>query len=155
MGKNNDDIDLMAMEAEMQAPAPAASSLPDSPTTIISIDVEDGRKKRWVGSFTYQVPNYSDQIKIARLKAQLLPQGAVADPNGALITEMMAYLQVTLKEKPSWWKPEHFYDNTVIGAVYLEARRYEARFLGRDEELGTSSRSFGDESGSYDSDHVE
>ena len=134
---HDDDIDLDAIEANISKTAQAKqdSDEPLSPVYAFDLDVKDQRGKRWQGRFTFNVPSLGDQIKIARIKSSLLPAGAQIDPNGALIAEMMAFLQVTLTAKPSWWKPERFFDPTPLIAAYKEARQYEARFLGADDSV--------------------
>lgn len=134
---HDDDIDLDSIEASVSkttakqdADEPALS-----PVYAFDVDVKDQRGKRWQGRFVFNVPSLGDQIKIARVKSALLPAGAPSDPNGALIAEMMAFLQVTLTAKPSWWKPERFFDPTPLIAAYKEARQYEARFLGADDSV--------------------
>lgn len=122
------DLDALSNEAEGKAPEEGSEELP--PVTKLSVNHKDARGKTWAGEFVFHVPTLGDQVKIARLKAVMLPNGAVADPAGALITEMMAYLKVTLRKTPTWWKPETFRDATVLSIVYGEARAYEARFLG-------------------------
>ena len=133
---HDDDIDLDSIEASVsKTPKQDADEPALSPVYAFDLDVKDQRGKRWQGRFTFNVPSLGDQIKIARIKSTLLPAGAPSDPNGALIAEMMAFLQVTLTAKPSWWKPERFFDPTPLLAAYKEARQYEARFLGADDTV--------------------
>ena len=133
---HDDDIDLDSIEASVSKTQKQDSDEPAlSPVYAFDLDVKDQRGKRWQGRFTFNVPSLGDQIKIARIKSGLLPAGSPSDPNGALIAEMMAYTQVTLTAKPSWWKPERFFDPTPLIAAYKEARQYEARFLGADDSV--------------------
>lgn len=132
MAKTTDDeLDLDALEAQVSGKVkdePKGDGL--APIHSFSIDVKDKRGKTWKGKFVFRVPSLGDQVKIANFKARLLPGGAMTDPNGALIAEMMAYCQVTFTAKPSWWQPARFYDPTPLIAAYKEARSYEDRFLG-------------------------
>lgn len=127
-----DELDLDELEAltsgERKKEDGGSEEL--SPIHTFEIDVKDYRGKRWQGKFVFHVPALGAQVKIARLKAALLPAGAASDANGALIAEMMAYTQVCFTEKPSWWKPERFYDPLPLITAYKEARMYERRFLG-------------------------
>jgi len=148
--KNDDDIDLDALASGDTEKADESDL---SPVYPFKIDIVDGRKKRWQGDFVFHVPTLGDQIKIARMKALLLPQGGVADPGGAISAEMMAYCHVTFATKPKWWKPERFYDPAPLLAAYGEARRYEARFLGaavpdnRDDASEDGGQQRGDDRG--------
>lgn len=124
----SDEIDAQ----ETASKKPKEEELPA--VTTIEVDVTDGRGKRYAGSFVYNVPPLGAQLKVARLKATLLPAGAPTDVNGALIAEMMAYCEITLgKPRPAWWKPHTFFDMVPLAAVYGRCRAYEARFLGAEE----------------------
>jgi len=117
--------------------APDSSGV--SPIKRFSIDVEDSFGKRWRGDFVYKVPNIGEQIKIGRLKANYLAANATADLNAMGLVEVICYLQITLTEKPKWWKPFELYDFSPVMAVYREVTAHEAKFLGRsagDEGVG-------------------
>lgn len=131
MAKADDELDLEALEASVSGKVKEevrGDGL--SPIHTFAIDVKDKRGKTWKGKFTFRVPSLGDQVKIANMKARLLPGGAMTDPNGAFLAEMMAYCQITFSVKPSWWQPARFYDPTPLIAAYKEARSYEERFLG-------------------------
>ncbi len=106
------------------------------PITKISIDVLDGRGKRYAGEFTVKVPNLGDQIRVGQLKAHYLPQGGMADPNALLLVEQICYLEVAVMKKPDWWQPFQFYDATPVSALYTKVASYEARFHGEDAHSG-------------------
>lgn len=111
------------------------------PIKTLKIDVTDGRGRRYRGDFVYKVPNLKEQVQITALKASMLPQGGMADPQGAILCEMLAYCTVTLQKTPSWWDPEAFYDASPLTAVYQEALAYEGRFLGRTDAIDRRSKS--------------
>ncbi len=100
--------------------------------TKLAIDVTDERGKRFVGEFTYTVPTLGDQLLIGRKKALLFPAGILPGDSSGMISEMTAYLEVTLAKegRPSWYKPTRFYGAAVLSEIYAHARAYEARFLG-------------------------
>ena len=153
MPYTDDAIDLEAMERESEGLPKETKA--ESPVKAFRIDTTDSRGRRWKGDFVFHCPNLGEQVKIGRLKAGLLPQGAYADPNAGLIAEMMGYLQITLKVKPSWWKPETFHDAHVLSTVYGEARAYEARFLGGDSDAQGDGGSAVDRPRADDQDDVE
>ena len=111
-----------------------------SPIFPFEVDYTTRDGEQLKGRFVFKVPSVGLQIEIARMKAIYLPTGAMADPNGQLLVEMISYLDVTLQEKPSWWLPHEFYDHGVISHVYGRCLNHEAKFLGkasksrRDEE---------------------
>lgn len=154
--KQDDELDLDALEARVsgkEKEEPKGDGL--SPIHSFTIDVKDKRGKAWKGKFTFRVPSLGDQIKIARMKAGLLPGGAQIDPNGALIAEMMAYCQVCFTVKPTWWQPARFYDPVPLIAAYKEARSYEDRFLGATvADTGDDAEEDGFGTESADSDDV-
>lgn len=155
--KKTDDLDLDELEA-LTSGASEKKEVADeglSPIHAFEIDVTDYRGKRWSGRFVFRVPTLGDQVKIARLKAALLPAGAAPDPNGGLLAEMMAYTQVCFSERPNWWKPERFYDPLPLITAYKEARMYERRFLGADAtDAGGDEGSDGGGSDPADQGHV-
>ena len=101
------------------------------PIHAFELDVQGERGKRWRGEFVFHVPTIGDQITITSLRDQYTTSQAGV---GVGYAQMIAYLGVTLKKKPSWWKPLTFYDPTPLLAVYEEAISHEAKFHGRDEE---------------------
>lgn len=115
-------------------------------TTIIEIDVVDRRGKRHAGRFEFCVPTLGDQMQIARVKALLLPQGAIADPTGMALVDCLAYLQVTLRfgdstPKPSWFVPEKAYSAEPYFTLYRRCLDYEAAFHGeRPVDRGDAGR---------------
>ena len=119
---------LKELENE-EEPEKESDELP--PIFPVSIDVTDGRGKRYTGKFTAKVPNLGDQIRMGQMKAGYLPQGGAADPNAMMLVEQICYLEVTLqKPRPSWWQPFQLYDATPVSALYSEVASYEARFHG-------------------------
>lgn len=112
--------------------AAASDDGPLPPQTQIEID-ERMLGKRYVGSFTFEVPTLADMIRVGRLKAEYLPNGAAADPSALLLVEQVCYLAVTLKKSPPWWKPFDFRSGDVVAKVYGEAVAYANSFLGRDK----------------------
>lgn len=130
----DEDDELSALREQMDEEERAAEEPADEPllpsTHSFSIDVMDGRKRRYQGDFTATVPNLGMQVKVARMKASMLPGGSPADANGGMLAEMMAYTNIVLSKFPKWWKPSSFYDSTPLVAVYWRCREYEARFLG-------------------------
>lgn len=107
--------------------------LPVTTSFDIDYEIKEGprRGSHLKGRFEFAVPAAGKQIEIARMKALYLPQGAAADPNGAVLVEMISYLECTLTHKPNWWKPTQFFDTGVINVVYGRCTAYEARFLGK------------------------
>lgn len=114
-----------------------ANELPD--TKVIDLDVTDSRGTRYRGSFLYTVPTLGDQIEIGKLKTHYLPQGSAADPEAALLVEVIAYLTVCLTfnelhKKPSWWKPLQARTPDPYSKLYGRCLEYEARFHGRGQD---------------------
>lgn len=102
------------------------------PITVIDIDTKDGRGKRYLGSFYFQVPTLGMQIRIGQIKQAMLPGGS-PDINATIIVDTLAYLQVCITfneqhKKPSWWQPTMVYDATPFSALYRRCLDYEAKF---------------------------
>lgn len=97
---------------------------------VFNLDVEGEHGNKWRGRFVYEVPNIGQKIMIGQMKANYLPKGAMADVSAGALTEMVCYLSVTLKEKPSWFKPMELMDETPLAKVYEEVLGYEQKFHG-------------------------
>lgn len=121
------------------------------PVTKIHLDVES-EGKRYEGDFVYKVPTLGDQIAIGRMKTAYLPQGAIADPNAALIVEQVCYLEITLqKPRPDWYQPFKLYDAVPISRLYAEAVAHERRFHGQPSLLQAAPQAdAGSEDGAAD-----
>ncbi len=116
-------------------PAAAEKGEPLPPIDFIEIDVTDKRGRRYAGRFEYHVPTLGDQMQIARIKALMLPQGAIADPAGSALVDCLGYLQVTLRfseqvPKPAWYQPEKAYSAEPYFTLYRRCLDYEAAFHG-------------------------
>lgn len=112
--------------------AAAAEDGPLPPRTQIEVD-EMALGVRYAGTFSFEVPTIADMITIGRMKAEYLPNGAVADPQATMLVEQVCYLAVTCKKAPAWWKPFEFRSGDIVAKVYAEAVAYANRFLGRDK----------------------
>jgi hypothetical protein len=119
----------------------------------LNVEGENGRK--WQGRFVYEVPNIGEKIKIGQMKAIYLPQGAMADPSAAGLTEMVCYLSVTLKEKPNWFKPMELTDEIPLAKVYEEVLDYEQKFHGNNEVERTDGAGSGGSQGSGETDSTD
>lgn len=115
-----------------------------SPIKIIKLDVKGSRGKRYSGEFTFHVPNIGDQIRIGKLKAEYLPNGAMADPNAGMLVEQTCYLAVTIRKAPKWWQPFALYDAAPISALYAEGTAYEASFHGSRPDLSGDEEASGE-----------
>ena len=135
MTTNADDMDPTALRERLESDKQndAEEEKPELlPMTKFAIDFTDRKGKRWQGEFVYKVPTLGDMLRIANLKTAQLPAGSPWDANGAMLSEMMCYLEVTLqKPRPKWWSPHLFYSAEVLAKVYAEATGYADRFLGR------------------------
>lgn len=123
------------------------------PVYSFSIDIK-GTRGTWKGDFTYHVPTLGDTILIGEVHRGIqkteTPYGLA---NG--YAHMIAYLTVTLKKKPDWFKPMDFHDPTPLVKAYEEVTAYEATFHGRDEDAREAPRKAADSEGSEaDSDPV-
>ena len=137
---------LRELERDEEKSSAEYGDLP--PVTRLSIDVKGSRGKRYQGDFTYKVPDIGDQIRIGQLKNQYLPQGGAADPNALLLVEQSCYLEVTITDKPDWFKePFRMYDATPMSTLYGRALEYERRFHGADED-GAEAQSAAGQPGS-------
>lgn len=140
MTTNDDDMDPAALQRRLESDKQdsAEEEKPDlPPMTKFAIDFADRKGKRWQGEFIYKVPTLGDMLRIANLKTAQLPAGSPWDANGAMLSEMMCYLEVTLqKPRPKWWSPHLFYSAEVLAKVYAEATAYADRFLGRTPPSG-------------------
>lgn len=102
------------------------------PKTSFVID-ETVRGIRYQGTFGYKVPSIADQIMIGQMKNRYLPGGGAADVHSAMLVEYICYLEVTLTDKPTWWKPLEFTEGDLVMKVYGEAVAYANSFLGRNK----------------------
>lgn len=103
----------------------------DGPERSFTLDYLDKRGRRWVGDFTMRVLTMRDTIQLGLIKARLA--GGVPlthlDPDTALTLEVIAHLSVALTAAPPWAKDLlALYDAGVVGAIYEEVAKYEARF---------------------------
>jgi hypothetical protein len=121
---------------------PSDEELP--PITVLELDVEGTRGRRYRDQFHFKVPTLADQIMIGKLKNQYLPEGGAADINATALVEQICYLEVTLqKPRPDWWEPFAFYDATPIAALYKEALAYERKFHGEHDDNQPDSEGAG------------
>ena len=108
------------------------------------------RGKTFAGDFSFEVPTLAEQVLIGAMKSRYLPHGSDADANAGSLVEQICYLEVTLKEKPTWWKPFTFREADLVVAVYAEVIAYANKFLGRGADDGSDTSSDGKEDGSGD-----
>jgi hypothetical protein len=102
--------------------------------------------KTYEGQFTVKLTTFVDKTKIATRKSQLLggmycvrdeeglPNGRGVDETTEWHAYMMAYLEVTLIQKPTWWLFEGadaILDDEVIFIVMKEAMAFENSFRSR------------------------
>lgn len=84
------------------------------------------------GNFTAKRPSIGDLSKMVCLKVDLC-EGKFLGTVYDFINEMRAYLEITLKEKPDWWKPSEFYNEEPLRLVYKHVRAWEDSFRTRDQ----------------------
>jgi hypothetical protein len=105
----------------------------EGPERTFTFDYADKRGRRWVGDFTVRVLTIRDTVQLGLTKARLaggVPLGHL-DPDTAFILEVLAHLSVCIVASPPWAKDLYaLYDAGVIGAIYEEVGKYEARFRG-------------------------
>ena len=82
------------------------------------------------GSFTAKYLSISDRLKLGTLRAKLL-DGAPSQSVDVFTDDlayMIAYLQVGLKQTPSWWDYEELESIEDVKRVYLEVAEFNDRF---------------------------
>ena len=95
----------------------------------------DKRGRSWVGDFTIKVLTIKDRVTLGLTKARLAGGIPLAhlDTDTAFTLEVLAHLSVCIVASPPWAKDLlSIHDAGVIGAIYEEVARFEARFHGAD-----------------------
>lgn len=83
-----------------------------------------------VGTFTAIRPNLGALGRIAVLKAKL-NGGEQVDAQTDFLHDMMATLQVLLKDVPDWWTPSDFFDARPLREVWDYVQRWIENFRTR------------------------
>lgn len=112
-----------------------------------TIDFESEiEQKRFDGKFTARIASMMDKSKIAVRRSQLCggmycvrdedakPTGRGIDEESEIMAHMLAWLEVTLIQKPAWFKLEGedpIIDENLIMKVFEEVMKYENSFRGR------------------------
>lgn len=119
-------------------------SLPDMEHSFILDEEGIFTRKRYVGDFTFVIPNIRKRSEADKLRARL------DGPNSKHLSEdilqfhyMIAYLRYSMEEAPNWWKEADYgyelYDANIVEQVYKECLAFEKRWSdqvwGQDEEI--------------------
>lgn len=97
--------------------------------------LDEGRKRRWTGSFTTKVLSVKDRIAVGTIKARLAGglRPDQIDTQTDNLLEIVAHLSVALVKMPDWAKdPMAINGMGVLAAIYEEVVKHEARFHGTD-----------------------
>jgi hypothetical protein len=101
-------------------------------TTSFTVDWEDPETgKKLSGTFTATRPTLGLVGQIAVIKARLNGGEDNINPQVDFMNEMIAYLQVTLIDTPTWWKPSAFFSVTPIQSVWDWVRKWQDSFRNR------------------------
>jgi hypothetical protein len=103
------------------------------PEREFTLDYLDGRGRKWGGDFKVRVLTIKDTVQLGLVKARLA--GGIPlthlDGDTAYTLEVLAHLSVAIVASPPWAKDLlALHDAGVIGAIYEEVAKYEARFRG-------------------------
>lgn len=128
--------------AEAAAAARASTSGPmndrkgadgEGPERSFTLDYVDARGRQWSGDFKVRVLTIRDTVQLGLTKARLaggVPLSHV-DADTAQMLEVLAHLSVAIVASPPWAKDLfELHDAGVVGAIYEEVAKYEARFRG-------------------------
>lgn len=90
--------------------------------------------KRYIGEFSYKIPNTKEQCLIAKHRAFLNgPNQDYLDAGTLKIHMKIAYLRYTLTDYPKWWKQAdlgyELIDHNVIDDVYEKCIQFEEAWL--------------------------
>ena len=103
------------------------------PEREFTLDYLDQRGRKWAGDFKVRVLTIKDTVQLGLVKARLA--GGIPlthlDGDTAYTLEVLAHLSVAIVASPPWAKDLlALHDAGVIGAIYEEVAKYEARFRG-------------------------
>lgn len=123
----SDAID--AIEAAVDgAPKPEPLPEPVPRAKVIHISYRLGDGLILEGACTYTVPGVKQEHQIG-LRCAQLAGGLTLDPFTAQLVEQIAYIEVTVANRPPWFKePRELPDPGLLAAVYREVKQHEARF---------------------------
>lgn len=98
------------------------------------LDYTDTTGKKWTGQFRNQILSILQRQQVGAMKARLA--GGVPftslDPYTTELNEMIAHLQISLRDKPKWAAElSELLDDGVAEAIYEEVASHEAMFHGR------------------------
>lgn len=101
------------------------------------LDYTDSRGRKWAGHFAAHVLTNKEKLSVGLMRAKLSgntpPQGL--DQLTADILETVSVLEIALDSRPAWATDLLArYDHELLGAIYAEVARYEARFRGPGSE---------------------
>jgi len=103
----------------------------------------EGGEGKLVGTFTNQILTFNDRLQVGNLAARLRGGVSVAslDPDTLEISQMMAWLMVSIRKKddrPDWAEDfGELYDPALLRAIYQEVQEHEAIFRRpRDDQGG-------------------
>lgn len=103
------------------------------PEWSFNLDHTDSRGRIWTGEFKAHVLTTRDRMTVGLTKARLsmgVPYDLL-DPVTRNLLEVLAHLEVCLDARPPWAGDlTAIYDQGVLGAMYEEVVKYEARFHG-------------------------
>jgi len=126
----------------------------DKSRKTFQIDAVDDTGVRRVGTFTVKKLSIRDRAKIATKRSQLGdgmycvrddkgdPTGRGIDEDSDMLNSMIAYLEVSLIQKPDWWNLDVLGDLDLARKVYGEAMDFEMTFFrSRNQQVDNGSGS--------------
>jgi hypothetical protein len=111
-------------------------------THTFTIDFEDEDGTVYSGVFTSKRLSIADQAKINVRKSQLCggvycvrdekgnPTGLGIPEEAEIANQMIAQLEVSLVQKPDWFKLDDIYSNELIVKIWMEVMEGEKSFRG-------------------------
>ncbi len=95
--------------------------------------------RRYVGKFTVKKLSIRDLAALGVRKAQLnggmyyndATPGRGVDESTDSFNNMIAHLEIAVKEAPEWWNLDEVADVELIGKVFQEVMSFENSFLAR------------------------
>lgn len=108
--------------------------------------------QRYEGRFTSKKLSIRDLAALGVRKSQLnggmhydpAHPGHGVDEQTDEFNNMIAHLEISIKEAPVWWNLDEITDISLIGRIYREVILFENTFLGRGREAGSGGSSEGD-----------
>jgi len=89
-------------------------------------ECEDGEK--FSGTFVIKRASIMDSTRISKMKSILLGGLPPINAGEDYQAEVIAHLQIVVKESPPWWDLENLYEFGIADGLYKEVKSFEDTF---------------------------